>query len=376
MSSLRLEVHSDRFTEMRSPSGSLISLYADRPSPGGFAALLGDLLRPVREVASGSSRPVDMSVRADAERIRDLADRFESEGAPAYVVFASHADGLWVVDSLAHEVGNGAHLGHRPFLRPLRAMPRALRGGFLVADRMTARTFVVSGGMVEELGRALQAEPVKRDYGGFEGYDEHTARQRADDNAGRLWRDAGLSLLEAHQERTLDYVALGGQLDVLDGIGRSLHPYLATLPRVTFPAVPAAVGAPALRSEAANFDLEVRQNRQTALAGRVCDTAWSGGMAVLGLGPSLAASNAQAVETLVVAGAFSRQGVSCGSCGYLGRTGGECPVCASPLSAVDDVVAELMESVIGAGGSVHQIEVASPLDTEGVGALTRFPVRV
>jgi hypothetical protein len=35
-----------------------------------------------------------------------------------------------------------------------------------------------------------------------------------------------------------------------------------------------------------------------------------------------------------------------------------------------------MESVIAAGGSVHQIEVASPLDTEGVGALTRFPVTV
>ena len=298
---------------MKSPHGSLISLYASRPSPGGFAALLAGLLRPVKEAAAGASRTVEMSVRADAEKIRGLAERFEAESAPGYAVFASDADGLFSVEALSYEAGDVARLGHRPYLRPLRASPRDLRAGFLVADRLAARTFVVAGGVVDEIGSTLEMEPVKRDYGGFEGYAEPAARQRAEENAQRLWKEAGQRLMEAHQQRPLDYVAIGGQLDIVEGVARSLHPYLSSLPKVTFPAVPGSVTESALRAEAAGFDVEVRQNRHAALAGRVCDTVWSGGMAVLGLAPCLAAANAQAVETLVPAGDLARPGASRGA---------------------------------------------------------------
>ncbi|HEX6945829.1 MAG TPA: hypothetical protein VF246_00535 [Acidimicrobiia bacterium] len=376
MSSFPRTAPSDPFTEIRSAHGSLVSLYASRPSPGGFAALLADLLRPIRETAAKRSRVVEMSVRADAERIRDLADTFEAESAPAYAVFASDADGVFTVEALAHEVADVARLGHRPYLRPLRTKPRDLRGGFIVADRLTARTFVVSGGVVTEIGSPLHAEPVKRDYGGFEGNAEYAARQRADDNAARLWKEAGQRLLERHQERSLDYLAIGGVGDVSDGVARALHPYLAQLPRVTFAAVPGTVTEPALRAEAAIFDVDVRRDRHAALAGRVCDTAWSGGMAVLGLGPALAAANSQGIESLVIAGMLVKPGVVCPSCGYLGRLGVECPVCGSELAETDDVVADLIEAVVAAGGSVHQVEVASPLDNEGIGALIRFPVPV
>jgi peptide chain release factor subunit 1 len=376
MSSVGRTVAPDPFTELRSPQGSLVSLYASRPSPGGFAALLSDLLRPIREQAATRDRTVEMSVRADVERIRDLAESFETGSAPAYAVFASDADGIFQVEALTHEVPDVALLGHRPYLRPLRTRPRDLRAGFLVADRLQARVFVVCGSVVTELGDPIEAEPVKRDYGGFEGNAEHTARQRADENAARLWKDAGQRLFEAHQERPLDFVAIGAPAELADGIARALHPYLAQLPRVDFPAVPGSVTETALRSEAASSADEVRRNRQAALAGRVCDTAWSGGMAVLGLSRCLAASNAQAIETLVIAGDLVRPGVLCGSCGFLARSGEECPVCGDGLIETEDVVADLIEAVVAAGGSVHQIEVASPLDNEGVGALTRFPVTV
>jgi hypothetical protein len=35
-----------------------------------------------------------------------------------------------------------------------------------------------------------------------------------------------------------------------------------------------------------------------------------------------------------------------------------------------------MDATVAAGGNVFQLTVASPLDREGVGALTRFPVPV
>jgi hypothetical protein len=44
------------------------------------------------------------------------------------------------------------------------------------------------------------------------------------------------------------------------------------------------------------------------------------------------------------------------------------------MHQLEDVVAALMEAVIASGGTVHQLDVASPLDLEGIGALTRFQV--
>jgi hypothetical protein len=51
-------------------------------------------------------------------------------------------------------------------------------------------------------------------------------------------------------------------------------------------------------------------------------------------------------------------------------------MCGAPTFAVDDVVASVMDATVSAGGRVQQIDVASPLDVEGIGALTRFPVSV
>jgi hypothetical protein len=42
---------------------------------------------------------------------------------------------------------------------------------------------------------------------------------------------------------------------------------------------------------------------------------------------------------------------------------------------VEDIVAAAMEAAVGAGGKVHQLVVASPLDAHGIGALIRFPIQ-
>lgn len=366
----------DPIADLKSPSGSLISLYADRPGPGGFAALLTGLLKPLREQAERQDRDVQMSVRADARRIQDLAEQMELGSAPAYAVFASNAEGIFVVESLAHATRSVAVLGPRPYLRPLRAAPKPMRAGILVADRAYARTFVSSAELVEEVGAAMSVDIGKPNYGGFAGYDEHGVRARAEEATTRMWKEAGARLLEVHLDKGFDYVAIGAHEEVVDEIARSLHPYLEQLHRTSFMANPANLGSAALRSELAALDLIVRRERQDALAGRVCDTAWGGGNAFLGLASVLESANAQAVETLVVAGGFTRSGVVCNKCGYLSRTGTDCPVCGARLFEIEDVVAALMESVVGAGGSVNQIGVASPLDAHGVGALTRFPVPV
>jgi len=366
----------DPIADLRSPHGSLISLYAERPSPGGFAALLSDLLKPIREQADGLERKVEKSILQDADRIHDLADSLELDSAPAYAVFASSLDAVFRVEPLGHAVPDVAAVGPRPYMRPLRAAPRSLRSGVLVADRAAARVFVGFEGMIEELGGRIQAEIGKSNFGGFSGYAEHNVRARADEVSSKLWKEAGARLLEAQLERSFDYLAVGGHEETIEEIASTLHPYLSDLPRVTFPANPQTTNISSIRTEIAHLDHDVRMQRQHSLAGRVCDTAWSGGNAVLGLTEVLGAANAQAIDTLVVAGDFSRRGSICDNCGHLNRGGDRCPVCGETMFGVDDIVAALMDATVAAGGRAFQLRVASPVDTHGVGALTRFPVPV
>jgi peptide chain release factor subunit 1 len=190
-----------------------------------------------------------------------------------------------------------------------------------------------------------------------------------------MWRDAGALLLERHLERPLDFLSIGGHEETVDEIARTLHPYLERLHRATFVAGPQNLSNAMLRVELAEQAQHVRRERHIAVAGRVCDTAWSDGLAVLGLTPTLAACNAQAVDTLVVAGDFTLPGAICNACGFLARAGEVCPVCGSMMFEVEDVVAAAMEAAVAAGGRVHQLVVASPLDPHGVGALIRFPVQ-
>ena len=366
----------DRIADLRSPEGSLISVYAGRPSPGGFPALLSELVKQVRERSISSSREVQKSVRTDGERIRELADRFELDAAPGYAIFASSLDDIFVLETLGHPVRNISAIGPRPYLRPLRATPRALRSGVLVADTSNARTFVVVEGLVDELEGPIDIDAGKRSWGGFSGYEEHTVRGRVDEASSKLWREAGDRLLERHMDRPFDYLVLGSQEETIDEITRHLHPYLTRLPRQTFTTNPHAVSLVSLRAEVAEMDRRVRKQRQGALAGRVCDTAWSGGNALLGLLDVIAAANAQAIDTLVVAGPYTRPGAMCDVCGHLTRNGEICPVCGANLFPVEDIVAAVMDAAVAAGGKVFQISVASPLDREGIGALTRFPVAV
>lgn len=364
----------DPIAGLRSPAGSLISVYVGRPAPGGFGALLSDLVKPLREKSESLDRRVQKSVRTDTDRIHELAGRLEGDVAPGYAIFASSLDDLFVLETLTHATPSVSTIGPRPYLRPLRAAPRALRSAVLIADRALARTFVGFSGLADELGETLHADIGKRNFGGFAGYEEQGIRAHAGEETSKLWREAGARLLEEHQREPFDYLAIGAHEQAVEEIARTLHPYLARLQRASFVATPQDASESSVRSAISQTDVEIRRQRQSALAGRVCDTAWSGGNGVVGLTATLEAANAQAIDTLVVAGRFARPGVMCDHCGYLARQGDECPVCASELFSVEDVVAAVMESTVANGGKVHQIDVASALDPRGVGALTRFAI--
>lgn len=359
----------DPIAKLHSPGGSLISLYISR-HPQATRATLVDLLKPLRNSHRDQARA--KSVRADSERIIELAARIETEAAPAVAIFASSQDGIFEYQPLTAPVDDIATVGPRPFTRPLRAQPRPLRVGVLVADSSKARTYLMSGGNLHELGDPLAADRGKDNFGGFAGYEEHRIRSRAEEVSASLWREAGRRLLETHTDQPLDLVVIAGHEAAFDSIAEQLHAYLQQLPQGRIVVDPHTLTAAELAAAVREEEEGERRRRAEALLARLLERAGRNGDAVLGLAEVLAATNAHAVEHLVVAGPFAKEGVLCDSCGYLGRIETQCPVCGAPTFPVDDVVAAATDAVVESGGKVDIVSVAGPLDASGVGALLRF----
>ncbi|CAN5828923.1 hypothetical protein BH23ACT5_BH23ACT5_17140 [soil metagenome] len=354
----------DPIAKLHSPTGALMSVYVNRRPPATRAALI-DLLRPLRQNEGKAAR-------VDAAHILEQSARIDTETAPAVAMFASHADGIFEVLPLTDLVAEVAAIGPRPHLRPLRAHPHPLRVGVLIADAALAQTYISTGGGFHEIGEELTTDPGKPNFAGFAGYEEHRTRARAGELSTRLWKQAGRRLLEVHQDQPLDLMVLGGHDEALDGIAGQLHSYLVALPQGRIVVDPRTLTRSDLTAAVATEIQKARTDRSRVQVEQLVSEIDRKRLAVSGLSPVLAACNARAVEQLIVAGQFAKPGVVCDGCGWLARSGIECPVCAATVFQCHDVVAAAMDATVEAGGKVDIASVASRLDATGIGARLRF----
>ena len=361
----------DPIAKLHSPVGTLISLYVNRRAPATRAVLM-DLLKPLR--SAERERSAEKSVKLDCERILEAAKRIDAETAPAVAIFASHADGIFEYLSLTDSVEDVAVVGPRPLLRPLRAHPRPMRVGVVIADGSKARTYIANGSSFHELGDELVTDPGKDNYGGFAGLEEQRIRSRAEELSAKLWRQAGRRLLDAHQDQPLGLVIVGGHDEAFEEIASQMHAYLQALPQGRIVVDPHTLTRAELVEMVSEEVDKARAQAERELLDRLLDEVESDGAAVAGLGSVIDACNAHAVDEIVVAGNYAKSGVLCDECSWLGRIGTECPVCGSNLVEIDDVVAAAMEATVDTGGKVSIVSLASRLDAVGVGAFTRFPL--
>ena len=336
------------------------------------STIAGLHLKPLRAAADERERSVAKELKAICDRVHDLAPRIDAEPAPAVAVFAS-ADAFEYLP-LRVQVWDVATVGPRPYLRPLRALPDPLHVGVVVADRERAYVFDTEDGEVESLGEPIEADRGKDNFGGFSGYEEHRVRGRAQEETARMLEEAASVLFEHHRHRPFDMLALGGHTETLEELIPHLHAYLRELPLHRFVVDPHTM-TPAIIKRHVTAGVEAyRRSQEEAVVEDVLARLGSGDGAVAGTSGVLKATNARAVERLVVTGRFERPGVLCDACGCLGRNGDTCPVCGASLFEAADVLGPAMEAVLAAGGEAFQVSVASPLDVHGAAATLRFPV--
>ena len=367
-------MHIDRLARFESSDYPVLSVYLNRhPEHASARPALCDLIKPLRDVPD-LDHDAQMSLRADLESIAGLAERIDAGKAPAVAVFACQGDGLFELIPLRARVWDTAKLSDRPYLRPLRAIQPTGTAAVVVIDRRHAclyRWEETGVGLIEAIDAT---EEHKGNYGGFSGYEERGARSHAEAIEQRHFRQVAERLFEHHRDAPFDSVVVGGHEEMFERFLSALHPYLSERVIGTFVVDPHTMTESGIgdRVEALLRDSQVEG--EETIAARVTETAGIGGRAVLGLPQVLEAVSAGAVDHIVVAGRFTKDGVMCPTCGRLERNGRDCSACGSAVVRTDDVVDVAMESVLRTGGRADQISVSSLLDRHGIGALLRYPI--
>ncbi len=359
----------DTIAGLSSQSGSLISLYVAQGNA--LSARLTDLLKPVRERAEEGARTMTLSVRADVEKLGDLAGRLARDPAAGFAMFASDADGVFEVVPLSAPPPDFAVVATTPYLRPLRVLRPPLHGAAIVIERAGSDAYEMIDNQVLDAVR-IEAEPGKRNYGGFKGFDEHRVQRHAEEEVGHMLRQVAERLLRRHQDAPFDFLAFGGHQETYELLRPHLHQYLAGLPHHRFVIDPNTATKSLVAGHLADAAAVTYRAHDEELVRMVLEGRHHGAHVALGSPEVLDAVNLKAAEHLVISGPIVKSGFECVDCGWLARSAASCGSCGGTVRDVDDVLGPAIERVLEASGEVTQVEVASPLDAMGVGALLRF----
>jgi peptide subunit release factor 1 (eRF1) len=354
----------------------VVSLYA-RVDPGNSSrdlrARVSSLLDEVRALAKDAAvdRGHRLSLRGDIARIKDaLATQNWRPGAMA--IFACTGRGLYDEVPLPHPVADRITVDTTPYVRPMLAvLEEHERSCVAVVDRATAWLGELYQDEVRELGRIRDPGLRKPNYAA--GLAEDRVRNKAEEMAKRHYRRVAAQLTQLLSRGEYELLIVGGHDHEVPEFLQQLPHELQSRVASTFRIDPSTAVLADIRSIAGEFVQRHERDRDQQLVSDVLTKAATGGLATLGLPGCLWAGSVGAIQTLLIQDGAAAAGVVCDQSSWLALSGEICPVCGNFTRRTPDVIDELTQLVMDAGGAIHHIAPDQLGDHSSCAGL-RFPL--
>ena len=364
-----------RLLEFRARVAPVLSLYLGVPrDPGDFRAAesqLHALLKPARELAESDDlgHYERESLRTDLARVAELATRTrEFQGRGVAVIACARAE-LYEEVALPRAVRDQAIVDATPYLRPLLI---TLGASHRYCVAVVARN---DSWLYDFFDRELEAaETVDDPKRPSKSADERHIHHREELAAHQHYRHTVEALEKMVHESGAELVVLGGHEETVAEFLRSMPHDLQPLVAGTFVIDPHTMTRAQVREHAETIVDAHEREEKARLMNEVLEKVATGGFGALGLEWCLLAVNEKAVEILFVTDDAHEPGRACDNCGWLGLAGEECPVCGQPTRETPDVIDDMCEAVVAAGGRVIGAETDTAPAPEMVAARLRFPV--
>lgn len=337
------------------------------------AILAKDLVRNAQKTfaANGSKA----AVRADLDRILELAGNLHGNQAHAKAVFASHTHGLWREFDLPPQVPGTQlvvkeHFHLKPLAMLLGAQPKLC---IALVDRHRARFLDLRLEELKEREGIFGTLPHRGRGDGFAGYQGGHAERSVDQEALRHFRNVGDRLKADLDMKVWERLIIGCGDTTWKDLESQLHTYVRQRLLGRFPidlsARPEEIKAAAIRT----FRESLQVRRQELLA-EVVNEARSNGRGALGLRRVLRAMEMGEVQSILLGENFAAGAVRCTSCGHLdSHMTPYCVVCGHRATELDDVSDAIIAAAIRRDTEVHYVAPSPEFEKVGnIAALLRF----
>ena len=370
-----------RLQTFKSLDAPVVSLYVDiPPDPGqlkSVRARLESLLEPVDQLIRSRELPHTPreSLRADAAQIMDVASRAGDYQGQAVAVFACHHCGLYDEIAVPSQLPERAIVDATPYLRPLLvALDEAHRYCAVVIDAKNSWLYLFYLGQLEEADKVPGWVPRRRTFGGGGPMDWDHVQHRADEKVKQHFRQTAQELEQLLALSGTDLVMVGGHAETVPEFVDLLPKAMRAKVAGTFVIDTHAVSPALVRERVTTLATDYERDEERELVRQATDRVGAHSLGAAGLEWCLAATDEQAVDVLMVDHDREVPGRACDTCGWLGRSRSECPVCSHATREVPDVIDYMATAVLESSGRVEHVYADTDLAQLTVAALLRFPV--
>jgi peptide subunit release factor 1 (eRF1) len=369
-----------RITRFEGGDLPVVSLYlgldADRRDRRSLASRASSLLHEIRPMAKDNSldREVRLSVRGDIERIEaELEPDRLKPGAIA--IFSCSGKGFYEEVELPRRVRDRISVDATPWVRPMLAvLDEYHRTCVLILDKEMAQMWELYQGEIWETTEMLDRALRKPDYAGWHGLEEYRVHHKEEELAKRHFRRVATVLDDFYRSGRFELLVVGGHEHEIPVFTEFLPHNLRGSVAGTF-AIDANTATSAdIRARAEEIVERYERDEERRWVTEVLEKHAAGGNATIGLERTLWAGSVSAIARLLVHDDATAAGVVCDETGWLAETGSTCVVCGKPTRKTEDVIDELAEAVIDAGGTVEHVYADTSLRDHLVAADLRFPL--
>jgi peptide subunit release factor 1 (eRF1) len=337
------------------------------------AILAKDLVRSAQKTYANNGSKA--ALRADLDRILELAENLHGNQAHAKAVFASHAHGLWREFDLPPQMP-GTQLIVKPhfYLKPLAVLLGAQpKLSVALVDRHRARFFDLRVDELREREGLFGTLSHRGRGDGFAGYQGGRAERSVDQEALRHFRNVADRLKTDLDLKVWERLIVGCADQTWKELESQLHTYVKQRLLGRFP-IDLSARPEEIKSAASRTFREFLQTRRQELLNEVVDEARSNGRGALGLRRVLRAMEMGEVQTLLVGETFRAGAARCDACGHLdSHMTPICVVCGKKTSELEDVSDAVIASAIRRDIEMHYVAPSPEFEKVGnIAALLRF----
>lgn len=367
-------------TKFKSQDDLVTSLYLDidkgRMNKKEIQLAIKNLLNgaKARLEALDASREKVESLECDLALAGDYSAKAIASGnAAGLAIFSCSRRKFWQALELPHGPRNRVVFDVNFYVRPLAAiLDKFSTICVLLLSRGEARWYDVSMDEIKALDAITSDVPSRVRGGGFEGTEGKRIERHIDAHLQDHFKKIAQRTFDLSKKHPFEWLFIGCEDNHGADFEAHLHSYLREKIKAHIRSrlndSPAKVLQEALEAEARLKKAEEEETVQKLVA-----ELERGGLAASGLRDTIRRLNQFEVQSLVVTHNFSKPGRICPTHKILYVDELKCPICDKKTDIVQDVVDEIIETVLKRGGTVKHITPPSKLDRYGsIGAFLKY----